>query len=131
MDEVATCVCARVVPDCSVAEDRPADWTNVLAAANPDDRLVQAVFPLRSPQDLGIRYVRAADVWFYIARRGTVELKKLLRMLKHFDCILMANIALAKVSSCGHSSGACCDRWSALQLAQSTSILSAKPCPTW
>lgn len=101
MEELADQVKRTVRPGPCLIDRRGADWDELLEAAltDPeDDRLAIAAFPPRSPQDLGIRYVRASDIWaFYIQFRGKDELRLTLHQLKHFDYICMTNLLLAKV----------------------------------
>lgn len=71
LEDVADRVRKDIWPDRSMYKDRDADWEARLDAAlsdYDDDKLVTAVFPPRSPQDIGIRYIRAADLWSYILR---------------------------------------------------------------
>lgn len=83
IEELADRVKRTVRPDLGLVDGRGPDWKEVLEAAliDPkDDRLAIAAFPPRSPQDLGIRYVQASDVWaYYLKFRGEDELRRTLR----------------------------------------------------
>nr|WAK77465.1 MAG: RNA-dependent RNA polymerase [Totiviridae sp.] len=101
VEELADRVRQKVVPDRSQLPERGPDWDVLLeeALVEPnDDRLILAAFPARSSQDLGIRYVRAPDLWvFFMENRSYEELRQVLRQLKFFDYICMVNLLLAKV----------------------------------
>lgn len=101
LEAIADEVASLVRPDPALIPTRPDDWLALLdaALADPDDdRLAQAAFPPRSPQDLGIRYVRASDVWgFYLQEGRQTELRGVLTQFKFFYYIAMTNICLAKI----------------------------------
>nr|WAK77286.1 MAG: RNA-dependent RNA polymerase [Totiviridae sp.] len=100
-ERVADTVRRRVVPVSADVPERPPDWDDLLLTALrdfEDDRNVVAAFPPRTPQDLGIRHVRASDVWsFYVNTGRRDELEACLRLLKAFDYVAMVNILLARI----------------------------------
>lgn len=101
LNELAKQVCATVKPGWGVVPPRQDDWPATLQAAllDPDDNcLVQAAFPPRTPQDMGIRNARVSDVWrLYSVSGRQVELEEPLCLLQWFNYVSMANILLAKV----------------------------------
>lgn len=101
LEDIAQQVQTAVRPDPALFPAQPDNWEDLLnaALADPDeDRLAQATFPPRAPEDLGIRYVRAADVRsFYISEGRSDELRSVLRQLRLFDFIAMTNLCLAKI----------------------------------
>lgn len=101
LETLADRVKSSVCPDPSLVVNRGPDWDEKLEAALADvedDRLAIAAFPPQSPQDLGIQYVRASDLWsYYRETLGEGELRQTLQQLKNFDYVCITNLLLAKV----------------------------------